>query len=186
MRTEIRLASGDDAQRVAAFFTNLYETRHGIGSASSLEMLQRTVASLFADDEALTVVIAERSGALQGVAAARHAPHEGPCKLIAIQANDTIRGRGVAQTLLGYLVKNCAARGGTALATSVQAPDVRARGFLRREGFVASAEELATASPASTELISYTLDVATALARVTLADDDDDDDTAAAPAAPDA
>lgn len=171
MRTEIRLAAGDDTQRVASFFTSLYETRHGIGSASSLEMLQRTIASLFADDDAFVVFISESSGAVQGVAAVRHAAHDGPCELIAIQADDTIRGRGVAQTLLSYLVRSCASQGGTSLTTSVASSDVRARGFLRREGFVASAEELETASATSDELIIYTLDVAAALARVTLTDE---------------
>ena len=73
MATEIRLATGEDAQRVASFFTDLYETRHGIGSAGSLEMLQRTVAALFADDEALTVFVSEGARALHGVAAVRHA-----------------------------------------------------------------------------------------------------------------
>lgn len=181
MRTQIRRATGDDAHRVAAFFTNLYESRHGIGSGASLEMLQRTVASLFTEDEALTVFLSERAGALQGVGAVRHSASDGPCELIAIQADDTIRGRGVAQTLLRYLVESCAARGGTALVTSVDAPDVRARGFLRREGFVASAEELATASPASTTVVVYTLDIATALARVTLTDDDAPGSTTDAP-----
>ena len=172
MRTEIRRASGDDAQRVASFFTDLYETRHGIGSAGSLEMLQRTIASLVADDGELTVFISEGSGDVQGVAAVRHGHAEGACEMVTIQADDTIRGRGVAQTLLTYLVKSCASCGSATLATSVPASDVRARGFLRREGFVASAEELATASPTNDGSITYMLDVAAAVARVTLSDDD--------------
>lgn len=172
MRTEIRPASGDDAQRVAAFFTMLYETRHGIGSASSLEMLQRTVASLFAGDDTLSVFLSEDSSGIQGVVAARQAEGDTTCELTAIQADDTIRGRGVAQTLLGFLVGHCASRGGAAIVTSVAASDVRARGFLRREGFVAAAEEIAIGSPASEELIVYTLDVETARARVTLTDED--------------
>lgn len=172
MRTEIRRASGDDAQRVASFFTDLYETRQGIGSAGSPEMLQRTIASLFADDGELTVFISEGSGDVQGVAAVRHGQDKGACEMITIQADDTIRGRGVAQTLLTYLVENCASCGSATLATSVPVSDVRARGFLRREGFVASAEELATASPTNDGSITYALDVAAALARVTLSDDD--------------
>jgi len=172
MVTEIRLASGDDAPRVASFFTDIYETRHGIGSACSLEMLQRTIASLFADDGEVTVFISEGSGTVQGVAAVRHGEDEGACELVAIQADDTIRGRGVAQTLLTHLVENCASCGSATLATSVPSSDVRARGFLRREGFVASAGEIVTASPTSDAVIEYTLDVAAALARVTLSDDD--------------
>ena len=172
MGSDIRLATGGDAQRVAAFFTDLYETRHGIGSAGSLEMLQRTVASLFADDEALSVVISEASGALQGVAAVRYAVDGGPCELVAIQASDSVQGRGVAQTLLRYLIEKCASRGGGILTTGVPSTDVRARGFLRREGFVAAAEDLATASPMSDAVITYTLDVAAALSRVTEPEDE--------------
>ncbi len=168
MSTDVRLASGEDAQRVASFFTSLSETRRGVGSVGSLEAAQRTIASLFADDKTLAVFISEASGAVQGVAAVRHAEGEEACELTTIQSNDTVQGRGVAQTLLSYLVENCASRGGIALATAVPSSDVRSRGFLRREGFVASAEGLATASPTSDAVITYTLDVAAALARVTL------------------
>lgn len=174
MGSGIRLATGEDAQRVAAFFTDIYETRHGIGSAGSLEMFQRTVASLFADDEALTGLISEGSGALQGVAAVRHAVGEGACELIAIQANDSVQGRGVAQTLLRYVIESCAARGDGTLTTRVPSSDVRARGFLRREGFIATAEDIATASPTSDTAIVYTLDVEAALSRVTVPDEDAD------------
>jgi L-amino acid N-acyltransferase YncA len=171
MGTDIRVATGDDAQRVASFFTDLYETRHGIGSAGSLEMLQRTVASLFTDDEALTVFISEASGVLQGVAAARHAVDVGTCELISVQASDSVQGRGVAQTLLRYLVENCAVRGGSTLVTSIPSSDVRARGFLRREGFVATADEHASASPKGDETITYVLDVGMALAPSTMSDE---------------
>lgn len=174
MGTDIRLATGEDAQRVASFFSDLYETRHGIGSAGSLEMLQRTVASMFTDDEALTVFVSEASGDLQGVAAARHAVDDGACELISIQASDSVQGRGVAQTLLRHLVENCDARGGDTLNTSIPSSDVRARGFLRREGFIASAGEHASALPKSDEVITYVLDVAMALARSTMSDEDPD------------
>jgi L-amino acid N-acyltransferase YncA len=174
MGTDIRLATGEDAPRVASFFSDLYETRHGIGSASSLDMLQRTVASLFVDDGALTVFVSEASGVLQGVAAARHAVDDGTCDLISIQASDSVQGRGFAQTLLGHLVENCAARGGNTLTTSIPSSDVRARGFLRREGFVASAGEHASALPTSDETITYVLDVEMALARSTMSDEDPD------------
>jgi ribosomal protein S18 acetylase RimI-like enzyme len=171
MPTEIRLATGEDAQRVASFFTDLYETRHGIGSAGSLEMLQRTVAALFADDEALTVFVSEDADVLRGVSAVRHSDGAGSCELISIQASDSVQGRGVAQTLLRHVVENCASRGGDTLVTSVPAWDVRARGFLRREGFFASAEELATESPTSDAMIMYVLDVEAALMRGTDPDD---------------
>jgi len=174
MDTDIRLATGEDAQRVASFFVDLYETRHGIGSASSLEMLQRAVASLFTDDEALTVFVSEASSVLQGVVAARHAVDVGTCELISIQASDSVQGRGVAQTLLRHLIENCAARGGDILMTSIPASDVRVRGFLRREGFIASAGEHASASTKSDEAITYVLDVAMALARSTVSDEDPD------------
>lgn len=173
MRTEIRRASGDDAQRVAAFFTSLYETRHGIGSAASLEMLQRTVASLFADDDSVTVFISERDGVVEGVTAVRHGEGEGTCELVAIQADDTIRGRGVAQTLLSHLVENCAVQGSTSLTTVVTSADVRARGFLRREGFMVSAEEFGTGAQAVDAVVTYTLDVVKARSRVTLPDRDE-------------
>jgi len=172
MRTDIRRATGEDAHRVASFFTDLYETRHGVGSAGSLEMLQRTVAALFADDDALTVFVSEGSGALLGVAASRHAVGDGACELIAVQANDSVQGRGVAQTLLRHLVENCASLGGDILTTSVPSSDVRARGFLRREGFFASTEELSTSSSADDAMITYVLDVEAALARVTMPDED--------------
>lgn len=174
MGTDIRLATGDDAQRVASFFSDLYETRHGIGSAGSLEMLQRTVASLFTDDEALTVFVSEASGVLQGVVAARHAVDVGTCELISIQASDSVQGRGVAQTLLRHLVEICAARGGDTLITSIPSSDVRVRGFLRREGFIASAGELSSASPRDDETITYVLDVEMALARSTMSDEEPD------------
>ncbi|NYI40051.1 GNAT family N-acetyltransferase [Demequina lutea] len=167
MWMDIRLATGEDAHRVASFLTELHETRHGIGSAGSLEIPQRLVAGLLADDEALTVFISESTGALQGVAAVRHAITDGACELFAIQANDSVRGRGVAQTLLRHLVENCASRGGDMLTTSVPSSDVRARGFLRRDGFIAAADELATASPVDDAVIMYALDVEAALARVT-------------------
>lgn len=174
MGMDIRRATGDDAQRVASFFTDLYETRHGIGSAGSLEMLQRTVAALFADDEALAVFVSEGSGALLGVAAVRHAVGDGTCELIAIQADDSVQGRGVAQTLLRHLVENCASLGGKTLTTSVPSSDVRARGFLRREGFFPSPEENAAASPNGDAIVTYVLDVEAALARVTMPDQDGD------------
>jgi L-amino acid N-acyltransferase YncA len=178
MSTDIRLATVEDAQRVAVFLSHVYETRHGIGSAGSLEMLQRTVVSLFTDDEAVTVFVSEDSGVLQGVAAARHAVGVGTCELIFIQATDNVQGRGVAQTLLRYLVENCAARGGDTLMTSIPSSDVRARGFLRREGFLATAGEHALASPKSDEDITYVLDVGMALTLSTMSDE--------APDAPDA
>jgi GNAT superfamily N-acetyltransferase len=171
MSTDIRLAAVEDAQRVASFLSHVYETRHGIGSAGSLEMLQRTVVSLFTDDEAVTVFVSEDSGVLQGVAAARHAVGVGTCELIFIQATDSVQGRGVAQTLLRHLVENCAARGGDTLITSTLSSDVRARGFLRREGFIASAAEHDLASPTSEETITYVLDVEMALARSTMVDE---------------
>src|SRR5664280_2422001 len=115
MGTDIRLATGEDAPRVASFFVDLYVTRHGIGSEASLEMLQRSVASLFTDDEAVTVFVSEASSVLQGVVVARHAVDDGACELISIQASDSVQGRGVAQTLLRHLVENCAARGGDTL-----------------------------------------------------------------------
>jgi ribosomal protein S18 acetylase RimI-like enzyme len=174
MRTAIRLATGEDAQRVASFLSDVYETRHGIGSAGSLEVLQRTVASMFTDDETLTVYVSEASGALQGVAAARHAVDDGACELFFIQASDSVQGRGFAQTLLRHLVENCAARGGDTLITSIPSSDVRARGFLRREGFIASAGEHASVSPTSDGNITYVLDVKMALARSTMSDENPD------------
>ncbi len=171
MPTDIRLATGEDAQRVAAFFTGLYESRHGIGSAGSLEMLQRTVAALFTDDPALTVFLSEGSGALLGVAAIRHAAGDGACELVSIQASDSVQGRGIAQTLLRHIVENCASQGGQIVTTSVPASDVRARGFLRREGFFASAEELASQSSQSDAVVTYVLDVETALTQATFPDE---------------
>jgi L-amino acid N-acyltransferase YncA len=172
MPTDIRLATGEDAPRVASFFSDLYETRHGIGSSGSLEMLQRTIASLFTDDGAITVLISEASGVLQGVAAARHSVGDGTCELISIQASDSVQGRGVAQTLLRHLIENCAARGGDTLITSIPSSDVRVRGFLRREGFIATAGDHDGASPKSDEAITYVLDVEMALARSTMPDED--------------
>lgn len=172
MRTDIRLASSGDAQLVASFFSDVYETQHGIGSAGSLEMLQRTVASLFSDDEAPTVFISEADGVVLGVAAVKQAMGSAVCELIAIQTNDSVHGRGVAQTLLRTVVEYCAARGGSTLVTTVPSSDVRARGFLRREGFVASAEELATGSQAITSDVVYTLDVVAIATRAMLPDTD--------------
>jgi GNAT superfamily N-acetyltransferase len=174
MSTDIRLATVEDAPRVASFLSHVYETRHGIGSAGSLEMLQRTVVSLFTDDEAIEVFVSEASGVLQGVAAVRHAVDDGTCELVFIQATDSVQGRGVAQTLLRHLVENCAARGGDTLITSTLSSDVRARGFLRREGFIASVGEHASASPTSDETITYVLDVEMALARSTMSDEETD------------
>lgn len=164
MRTGIRAANDDDAHLVAVFFTKIYEKHHGIGSVSALEMLERTVASLFTDTDPPTVYLSEVAGRVQGVAAVRHLPLAGECDLIAIQADDTIQGRGVAQTLLRHVVVECAALGGVALRTGVPLSDVRARGFLRREGFVALVDDLVTAPIADDATISYRLEVAAVLA----------------------
>jgi len=162
--TEIRAVSGGDSPLVSAFFRSVYESRHGVGSSSEIEMLQHTVAALFGGDDAPTVWVSERSGAVQGVVAVRHSVTPAPCELVTIQTHDTVKGRGTAQTLLRHVVTTCAERGGTALETSVPSSDVRARGFLRREGFVASSEELEGAGPGEDVTITYRLDVVEALA----------------------
>ena len=164
MMTGIRAVSGGDSSLVAAFFRSVYESRHGVGSSSEIEMLQRTVASFFGDDEALTVWVSEVSGAVQGVAAVRHSVGSGPCELVTIQTRDSVQGRGTAQTLLRHVVKSCAERAGTVLETSVPMSDVRARGFLRREGFVATTEDLQGRVPGGDVAITYRLDVVEALA----------------------
>jgi len=173
METGIRLASHDDLESVAAFFTSVYEARHGVGSARNMEMLQRTVSSLFGDNDALTVLVSESAGLLQGVAAVKHSEVGGPCELVTIQTNDSVQGRGVAQTLLRQVIEMCASRGGTVLATGVPMADVRARGFLRREGFVVSAEEPDAGRLGADGSVTYRLDVVEAFARAARAANSD-------------
>ena len=160
MVTVIREASTDDTVAVAAFFTAVYEGQHGIGSTGAVEMLIRTIAVLFPEEGAgPTVFISESAGVIHGVVAARHADESGECEIVTIQVYDTVRGRGVAQTLLRKLVEHCSAMGGVTLKTEVPLSDVRARGFLRREGFSAAASDFEASSGAVDGTLWYSLPV---------------------------
>jgi hypothetical protein len=79
---------------------------------------------------------------------------------------------------LRHVLVACAALGGVALTTDVPLSDVRARGFLRREGFVALVDELAPAPVADDAMISYRLDVTAVVASGKLDDIKDDEPSA--------
>lgn len=160
MSIGIRAATPDDAAGVAAFFSAVYEGEHGLGSAGALEMLQRTVAVLFPDHaEPPAVYVYESGAAIQGVGAVRPGNAEGACELITIQVFDNVQGRGIAQRLLHRVVELCSQQGATKLYTMVPLADVRARGFLRREGFVADAEDGIAAGGPPDSIVRYVLGI---------------------------
>ena len=166
METVIREATSDDIVPVAAFFTAIYEGQHGIGSTGSIEMLRHTIALLFPDDgQAPTVFVSESGGMIHGVVAVNPANASGECEIVTIQVNDTVRGRGVAQTLLRRIVEHCAAVGGETLTTEVPLSDVRSRGFLRREGFAAAPADFEATSGAVDGTLWYSLTFAGILER---------------------
>ena len=139
MGSGIRRATADDAATVAAFFAAVYEMEHGRGSAGALEMLQRTIAVLFPEEHAPVVYLYE-TDAIHGVGAVRDAG-DGIRELVTVQVFDTVQGRGVAQTLLHHLVEQSRSDGCRTIFTLVPPADVRARGFLRREGFVSDGDD---------------------------------------------
>ncbi len=158
MRTGIRAATTDDAAAVAAFFTSVYEVHHGLGTASVAEMLDRTLSVLFpAEGEPPTVFVSELADVIQGVAATRVAGERGECELVTVQVYDTVQGRGIAQTLLREVVAHCTGLGATTLTTEVPLHDVRARGFLRREGFAATADDLEASSGEVDGVLKYSM-----------------------------
>lgn len=159
MQQGIREASVDDAASVAGFFSSIFEDTHGAGSSSALEMLQRTVAVLFPPSDAEpTVYVYEHDGTILGVVAAARPDSSGVSQLLTIQVFDNVQGRGIAQTLLGRVIDHVRQWGAVSVATQVPYSDVRARGFLRREGFSSSGELPELPGPDTT--VEYTLDLA--------------------------
>ena len=151
----IREALVDDASAVAAFFKDVFEGHHGIGSADAADMLQRTVAVLFPPIEPVPAVfLYEQADRLLGVAAVRPPNGDGVCELVTVQVFDTVQGRGIAQTLLQRVLESVRSWGGESMVTAVVHGDVRARGFLRREGFIADPEPDG-ALPDPTSVVSY-------------------------------
>lgn len=139
----IRVASVDDASAVADFFTSVYEGEHGAGAAAALQMRERTLAVLFpVEGERPEVFVYDAGEAgIQGVTAVRAEPPLGEAELITVQVFDTVQGKGIAQTLLRRAIDHVRASGVATLHTAVDAADVRARGFLRREGFTVTLPE---------------------------------------------
>lgn len=151
----IREALVEDAPAVATFFKDVFEGHHGIGSADAVEMLQRTVAVLFPPIEPVPAVFMyEQADNIIGVAAVRPPGESGICELVTVQVFDNVQGRGVAQTLLQRVLERSREWHGSTIATEVLHGDVRARGFLRREGFVADAEPDG-ALPGPTSVVRY-------------------------------
>lgn len=143
MERGIRIVTAQDAEAVTQFFTAVYETRHGAGTAQTLRLLERTLETLFpaAPDRPTVFAYDAGDGAVQGVAAVRGPDVAGAAELITVQVFDTVQGKGIGQTLLRRTVEHVRAGGATLFHTVVEGEDVRARGFLRREGFVAEVPE---------------------------------------------
>ncbi len=135
MATPIRVADAADAASVAQFFDGIYDSQHGPGSASAWGMVERTAAVLFPERGGPTVLVYDVDGDIQGVVAYQIDPAHGCATIVTVQVRDTVRGRGAAQQLLSETVRACVIAGVSMLSTEVAAADVRARGFLRREGF---------------------------------------------------
>ncbi len=140
MAALIRVASAADVEGVTGLFSRIYETGRGPGSANDQGLWERTIAVLFPDSDGPTVLVYVIEGDIQGVTAYRLGPQDGFAFLITVQAHDSVWGRSTAQQLLSETARRCAAEGASVLLTEVPAADVRARGFLRREGFSAVAE----------------------------------------------
>lgn len=129
----VREATVADLPAIVGLFSEVYDARHGDGAAADVSMAERTAAGLFGEVPTLTWVYEPR-GVARGVAAVRLAP-TGGLDLVALQVTDSVPGRAAAQVLVQHVVAYAAAQGVDHVVAAVPADDVRARGFLRREGF---------------------------------------------------
>ncbi len=99
--------------------------------------------TLFARDIERPTVFAYEAvdGAVLGIAAVREPDEAGAAELITVQVFNTVQGKGIGQTLLRRAIDHVRQAGASLLHTVVESEDVRSRGFLRREGFVAELAE---------------------------------------------
>lgn len=155
MDTSIRIATRDDADGVARFFGAIYASQRGLSSASAREMLARTVAVLFPQRDGPTVMVYVIEDDIHGVVAYHVDQERASASIVSVQAHDTVRGRSAAQQLLSETARSCAEAGVTLLVTDVPAADVRARGFLRREGFSAVVENDAVSASQDDAVVTY-------------------------------
>lgn len=98
-------------------------------------LLERTVAVLFPQQDGPTVVVYAIDDDIHAVGAYRVDRRHGCASIITVQAHNTVRSRSAVQQLLSETMRNCAEARVASVVT-----DVRARGFLRREGFSPAAE----------------------------------------------
>ena len=143
MARGIRIASPNDESAILEFFTAMVAHRADDEGRHSVRMLHDLMETLFARDaERLTVFAYEGAdGAIQGIAAVREPDEAGAAELITVQVFNTVQGKGIGQTLLRRAIDHVRQAGATLLHTVVESEDVRSRGFLRREGFVAELAE---------------------------------------------
>lgn len=131
------MASASDAASIVSFFSQVYDAHHGPAAAGALHLEDRTRDVLFPQQDPPDVLVFEAAdGAIEGVTAVRIAPESRAAELLTVQVFDTVQGKGIGQTLLRSTVDHVRAAGATLVYTDVDREDVRARGFLRREGFV--------------------------------------------------
>ncbi|MCB2412238.1 GNAT family N-acetyltransferase [Demequina sp. TTPB684] len=155
MSAPIRIAAAADTQDVARFFSGVYESRRGRGAATSQGLFERTIDVLFPREDAPTVLLYIADGDIHGVVAFRIDPDRQRAELVTVQAHDTVRGRSAAQQLLGETVRHCDREGVPVLVTDVPAADVRARGFLRREGFAVVIDGAADEAAPEEGVVTY-------------------------------
>jgi ribosomal protein S18 acetylase RimI-like enzyme len=151
----IRVADVADTAGVTRLFVRIYESQHGPGSATAQGLLESTGAVLFPDQDGPTVLVYVIDDDIHGVVAYRLDQQHGSASIITVQAHDTVRGRSAAQLLLSETVGRCATAGALALVTDVPAADVRARGFLRREGFTPVVEHDVVAASQDDAVVTY-------------------------------
>jgi N-acetylglutamate synthase-like GNAT family acetyltransferase len=155
MVAHIRVADAADTEGVARLFARIYESGRGPGAARDQGLSERTIAVLFPDRDRPTVLVYVIDGDIEGVVAYRLDRQSGSASLITVQTHDTVRGRSAAQLLLSETARRCAAEGMSELVTDVPAADVRARGFLRREGFSAVVESDVSDAPLLDAVVTY-------------------------------
>ena len=143
MARGIRIATASDESAILEFFTAMVEHRADDEGRHSVKMLHELMETLFVRTADRPTVFAYEAsdGAVQGIAAVREPDAAGAAELITVQVFNTVQGKGIGQTLLRRAIDHVRHAGASLLHTVVESEDVRSRGFLRREGFVAELPE---------------------------------------------